>query len=81
MHGWSCHEIARRVRGGDVSAEEVVAHHLDRIEARADLNAFITSDRERALLAARSLAREGRIEDCLEQQIRRRRQIRRRICC
>ena len=55
MHEWSCHEIAQRVRAGDVSAEEVVAHHLDRIEARGDLNAFITTDRERAL-ARRPLA-------------------------
>jgi aspartyl-tRNA(Asn)/glutamyl-tRNA(Gln) amidotransferase subunit A len=61
MHEWSCQEIARRVRDGDVSAEEVVAHHLDRIEARPELNAFITVDRERALLDARSLARQGRL--------------------
>ena len=61
MHAWTCHEIARSVRAGDVSAEEVVAHHCDRIEARPDLNAFITIDRERALLAARSLARQGRL--------------------
>jgi len=61
MHEWSCHEIAKRVRGGEVSAEEVVAHHLDRIEARPELNAFITVDRERALEDARSLAREGRL--------------------
>jgi Asp-tRNA(Asn)/Glu-tRNA(Gln) amidotransferase A subunit family amidase len=61
MHEWSCQEIARRVRAGDVSAEEVVAHHLDRIEARADLNAFVTSDRERALADARSLSRTGRL--------------------
>ena len=43
MHEWTCHEISRRVRAGDVSAEEVVAHHLDRIEARGELNAFVTS--------------------------------------
>ena len=61
MHEWTCHQIAERVRAGDVSAEEVVAHHLDRIEARAELNAFITVDRERALLDARSLARQGRM--------------------
>lgn len=61
MHEWTCEEIARRVRGGDVSAEEVVAHHLDRIEGRPELNAFITVDRERALLDARSLARHGRL--------------------
>jgi len=61
MHEWSCHEIAKRVRGGEVSAEEVVAHHLDRIEARPELNAFITVDRERALEDARSLARKGRL--------------------
>ncbi|MDP9257674.1 MAG: amidase [Actinomycetota bacterium] len=61
MHEWSCHEIARHVRVGDVSAEEIVTHHLDRIEARGDLNAFVTVDRERALLDARSLARQGRL--------------------
>jgi aspartyl-tRNA(Asn)/glutamyl-tRNA(Gln) amidotransferase subunit A len=61
MHEWSCHEIAQKVRAGDVSAEEVVAHHLDRIEAHTELNAFITSDRERALADARSLARQGRM--------------------
>jgi len=61
MHDWTCHEIAQRVRAADVSAEEVVAHHLDRIEARPELNAFITVDRERALGAARSLGREGRL--------------------
>jgi aspartyl-tRNA(Asn)/glutamyl-tRNA(Gln) amidotransferase subunit A len=61
MHEWTCHQIAARVRAGDVSAEEVVEHHLDRIEARGDLNAFITVDRERALLDARSLARQGRL--------------------
>ena len=43
MHEWSCHEIAERVRAGDVSAEEVVAHHLDRSEARGELNAFIAT--------------------------------------
>jgi aspartyl-tRNA(Asn)/glutamyl-tRNA(Gln) amidotransferase subunit A len=61
MHEWTCQEIAQRVRDGDVSAEEVVAHHLDRIEARPELNAFVTVDRERALLDARSLARQGRL--------------------
>ncbi|HET6173354.1 MAG TPA: amidase [Gaiellales bacterium] len=61
MHEWSAHEIARRVGAGEVSAEEVVAHHLDRIEARSELNAFITVDRERSLADARSLAREGRL--------------------
>jgi aspartyl-tRNA(Asn)/glutamyl-tRNA(Gln) amidotransferase subunit A len=61
MHDWTCHEIAQRVRTGDVSAEEVVAHHLDRIEARPELNAFITVDRERALADARSLAQAGRL--------------------
>ncbi|MDX6539550.1 MAG: hypothetical protein QOI71_1160 [Gaiellales bacterium] len=61
MHEWTCHEISRRVRAGDISAEEVVAHHLDRIEARGELNAFVTVARERALLDARSLAREGRL--------------------
>ena len=61
MHEWSCHEIAQRVRAGDVSAEEVVAHHLDRGEERGELNAFITTDRERSLADARALAGQGRM--------------------
>jgi len=61
MHQWTCHEIAHRVRSGEVAAEEIVAHHLDRIEERRELNAFITVDRERALEDARSLRREGRL--------------------
>jgi aspartyl-tRNA(Asn)/glutamyl-tRNA(Gln) amidotransferase subunit A len=60
MHEWSALEIAQRVGAGEVAAEEVVAHHLDRIESRPELNAFITVDRERSLADARSLARQGR---------------------
>ena len=61
MHDWSALEIAQRVGAGEVAAEEVVAHHLDRIESRPELNAFITVDRERSLADARSLARQGRL--------------------
>jgi aspartyl-tRNA(Asn)/glutamyl-tRNA(Gln) amidotransferase subunit A len=50
FHDWSCLEIAARVRSGDVSAREVVAHHLERIAGHAHLNAFITvADAEQAL--------------------------------
>ena len=60
LHDWSCFEIAAAVRDGDVSAEEVTRHHLDRIEERADLNAFITVTAEQALADARSLPEHRR---------------------
>jgi Asp-tRNA(Asn)/Glu-tRNA(Gln) amidotransferase A subunit family amidase len=60
LHDWSCLEIAAAVQRGDVSAEEVTRHHLERIEARADLNAFITVTAEQALADARALPEHRR---------------------
>jgi Asp-tRNA(Asn)/Glu-tRNA(Gln) amidotransferase A subunit family amidase len=60
LHDWSCFEIAAAVRDGDVSAEEVTRHHLDRIEERADLNALIAVMGEQALADARSLPEHRR---------------------
>ncbi len=60
LHDWSCFEIAAAVRDGDVSAEEVTAHHLARIEQRADLNAFITVCADQAMADARSLPEHRR---------------------
>src|SRR5215213_10431504 len=46
-------DLAARVRGGEVSARELVQASLDRIEALdGDLNAFVEVDAERALAAA-----------------------------
>jgi aspartyl-tRNA(Asn)/glutamyl-tRNA(Gln) amidotransferase subunit A len=60
LHDWSCFEIAAAVRDGDLSAEEVTQHHLDRIEERSDLNAFITVTAEQALADARNLPEHRR---------------------
>ena len=50
FHDWSCQEIAARVRAGDVSPREVVAHHLARIADHGQLNAFVTvADGDQAL--------------------------------
>jgi aspartyl-tRNA(Asn)/glutamyl-tRNA(Gln) amidotransferase subunit A len=46
-------EIAARVAAGELSAEEVVADALDRIAARPELNALITTCEEEALARAR----------------------------
>ena len=55
LHDWSCFEIAAAVNDGDVSAEEVTQHHLDRIEERSDMNAFITVCADEAIADARHL--------------------------
>ncbi len=60
LHDWSCFEIAAAVRDGDLSAEEVTAHHLARIEDRADLNAFITVCADEAIADARNLPKHRR---------------------
>jgi aspartyl-tRNA(Asn)/glutamyl-tRNA(Gln) amidotransferase subunit A len=46
-------EIAARVAAGELSAEEVVADALERIAARPELNALITTCEEEALARAR----------------------------
>ena len=53
MHTLAARAIAAAVNAGELSAEEVARHHLDRIEEHAALNALITVDREGALAAAR----------------------------
>ena len=60
LHDWSCFEIAAAVRDGDVSAEEVTAHHLARIEERSNLNAFITVCADEAMADARNLPEHRR---------------------
>ncbi len=62
LHEWTCIQIASAVRTGDVSAGEVVEHHLERIARAGHLNAFITTvEPERALADAASLRRSGRM--------------------
>jgi aspartyl-tRNA(Asn)/glutamyl-tRNA(Gln) amidotransferase subunit A len=53
-------EIAARVAAGELSAEEVVADALERIGARPELNAVITTCEEQALARARTAVR-GRL--------------------
>jgi len=49
-------DLAARVRGGELSARELVQASLDRIEALdGELNAFVEVDAERALAAADSI--------------------------
>ena len=55
VHTLSARALAAAVTAGDLSAEEVTRHHLDRIAANGHLNAVITSDAEGALAAARRL--------------------------
>ena len=43
-HTWDTTQIAFQVRGGSISAEDVVRDHLAQIEAHPDLNAFVTVD-------------------------------------
>lgn len=50
-------DLARMVRGGELSARELVGHSLERIEAlNPVLNAFIEVDAERALATADEIA-------------------------
>ena len=53
VHTLSARAIAEAVRSGDLSAEEVTRHHLERIAEHDALNALITVDAEGALTAAR----------------------------
>lgn len=46
-------DAIRLLRGGQVSSVELTQAYLARADARADLNAFVTLDREGALTAAR----------------------------
>jgi Asp-tRNA(Asn)/Glu-tRNA(Gln) amidotransferase A subunit family amidase len=53
LHALSASSIAAAVNAGELSAEEVTRHHLDRLEEHAHLNTVITLTRERALAHAR----------------------------
>jgi amidase len=56
--------LADRLRRGEVSSEELVRDHLDRIERRnGELNAFVEVTRRRALAAARRIDRARRRGD------------------
>ncbi|MCA9532533.1 MAG: Asp-tRNA(Asn)/Glu-tRNA(Gln) amidotransferase subunit GatA [Myxococcales bacterium] len=48
-------DTAEAVRAGEQRAEDVVAQHVARAKARADLNALLHLDEERALSAARAV--------------------------
>jgi Asp-tRNA(Asn)/Glu-tRNA(Gln) amidotransferase A subunit family amidase len=54
--GWSAHAIATAVRGGELTAQQVVTDHLDAISAREpDLRAWVHLDGDAALAAARAV--------------------------
>jgi aspartyl-tRNA(Asn)/glutamyl-tRNA(Gln) amidotransferase subunit A len=53
LHTWPARRIAAAVTAGEVSAEEVTRHHLDRIEEHGHLNAIITLTAGQALARAR----------------------------
>jgi aspartyl-tRNA(Asn)/glutamyl-tRNA(Gln) amidotransferase subunit A len=55
-------QIAFAVRGGSISAEDVVRDHLEQIDARAELNAFVTVDGDRALAEARHRQAAGGLD-------------------
>ena len=58
LHELSAVDAARLVRGGEVSATEIIAHHLARAEAsQPSLNAFTSLDPEGALAAAAAVDR------------------------
>jgi aspartyl-tRNA(Asn)/glutamyl-tRNA(Gln) amidotransferase subunit A len=61
-HTWDTMQIASRVRGGSISAEDVVRDHLAQIEAHAELNAFVTVDGDHALAEARHRQATGRLD-------------------
>jgi aspartyl-tRNA(Asn)/glutamyl-tRNA(Gln) amidotransferase subunit A len=54
LHTWPARRIAAAVTAGEVSAEEVTRHHLERIAAHAHLNAIITVTGDEALARARA---------------------------
>ena len=53
LHTWPARRIAAAVRAGELSAEEVTRHHLDRIAEHEHLHAVITPTRDHALARAR----------------------------
>jgi aspartyl-tRNA(Asn)/glutamyl-tRNA(Gln) amidotransferase subunit A len=53
LHELSARDIAAAVTAGELSAEEVTRHHLDRVDEHAHLNTVITLTRESALARAR----------------------------
>jgi aspartyl-tRNA(Asn)/glutamyl-tRNA(Gln) amidotransferase subunit A len=55
LHTWPARVIAAAVRAGELSAEEVTRHHLDRIAAHEHLHAVIAVTREYALARAREV--------------------------
>lgn len=52
LHDLDAHAQAALLRLREVSSVELVTHHLERIDARRDLNAFVTLTPERALTQA-----------------------------
>jgi len=53
LHTWPARRIAAAVAAGEVSAEEVTRHHLDRIAEHEHLQTVITVTGESALARAR----------------------------
>jgi Asp-tRNA(Asn)/Glu-tRNA(Gln) amidotransferase A subunit family amidase len=54
--GWTARAIAAAVRGGELSAEQVVTDHLDAIAAREpELRAWVHLDAQQALASARDV--------------------------
>ena len=53
----AAHEVADQVRGGELSAVDVLEHHLQRIEEHAGLGAFVFVDADRARTVAKDVDR------------------------
>jgi Asp-tRNA(Asn)/Glu-tRNA(Gln) amidotransferase A subunit family amidase len=58
LHFASARSIAAAVRARELSAEEVVTHHLDRIADASELCSFVTVDADGALARARAADRK-----------------------